>query len=68
MRAYKGVVRQGQIILVEGARLPEGAMVTVTIGEAEYIRATLRAALRRNARKKTRPRVLKPVFEAKTVE
>lgn len=68
MRAYKGVVRQGQITLVEGARLPEGAMVTVTIGEAEYIRATLRAALRRNARKRARPRVLKPVFEAKILD
>ena len=66
MRAYKGVVRQGQVMLLEGARLPEGAVVTVTIGEAEYIRATLRAALRRNARKRTRPRILRPVFEAKT--
>jgi hypothetical protein len=68
MRAYRGVVRQGQVTLIEGARLPEGAMVTVTIGEAEYIRATLRAALRRNVRKRTRPRVLRPVFEAKTLE
>lgn len=68
MRAYKGIVRQGQVILVQGARLPEGAMVTVTIGEAEYIRATLRAALRRNARKRSRPRVLRPVFEAKSLE
>lgn len=66
MRAYKGVVRQGQVILLEGARLPEGAVVTVTIGEAEYIRATLRAALRRNARKRSRPRILRPAFEAKT--
>ncbi|MEX2535377.1 MAG: hypothetical protein WD273_07205 [Trueperaceae bacterium] len=68
MRAYKGIVRQGQVILLEGARLPEGATVTVTIGEAEYIRATLRAALRRNVRKRSRPRVLRPVFEAKTLE
>ena len=68
MRAYKGVVRQGQVMLVEGARLPEGAVVTVTIGEAEYIRATLRNALRRNSRRRSRPRVLRPVFEAKTPE
>ncbi|HEX7004851.1 MAG TPA: hypothetical protein VF168_11770 [Trueperaceae bacterium] len=68
MRAYKGVVRQGQVMLVEGARLPEGAVVTVTIGEAEYIRATLRNALRRNSRKRSRPRVLRPVFDSKMPE
>jgi hypothetical protein len=66
MRAYKGIVRQGHVVLVEGARLPEGASVTVTIGEAEYIRATLRAALRRNTRRRSRPRVLRPAFEAST--
>lgn len=68
MRAYKGIVRQGHITLVEGARLPEGAVVTVTIGEAEFIRATLRNALRRNIRRRSRPRVLRPAFEAGIVE
>lgn len=65
MRAYKGIVRHGQVILTEGAKLPEGAVVTVTIGEAEYIRATLRAALRRNVRRRSRPRILRPAFEAR---
>lgn len=64
MRAYKGIVRQGHVMLLEGARLPEGAVVTVTIGEAEYIRATLRAALRRNVPRRSRQRVLRPAFEA----
>lgn len=44
-------------MFAEGVHLPEGAMVTVTIGEAEYIRATLRSALRRNRRRRSRPRV-----------
>lgn len=63
MRAYKGIVRQGQIVLIEGAKLPEGALVTVTIGEAELIRATLRSALRRNVRRRSRARVLRPAFD-----
>lgn len=62
MRAYKGIVRQGRVELVEGARLPEGAVVTVTIGEGEYLRATLRSALRRNARRRSRARAWRPVF------
>lgn len=57
MRAYKGLVQNGKIVLAEGAQLPEGATVTVTIGEAEYIRATLRLALRRNSRRRARGRV-----------
>jgi len=55
-------VQGGRVVLEEGVRLPEGATVTVTIGEAEYIRATLRAALRRNARRRSRGRVLRPVY------
>ena len=47
----------GKVQLEDGVRLPEGAAVTVTIGEAEYIRATLRMALRRNVRRRTRARV-----------
>lgn len=64
MRAYKGLVHNGQVILAEGVTLPEGAVVTVTIGEAEYIRATLRSALRRNARRRSRGRMLRPVYSA----
>lgn len=43
MKAYKGVVRDGVIVL-EGAKLPEGAVVTVTIGEGELLRATITSA------------------------
>ena len=62
MRAYRGIVHNGQVVVAEGATLPEGAVVTVTIGEAEYIRATLRSALRRNVRRRSRGRVLRPVY------
>jgi hypothetical protein len=51
MRAYKGLVRDGVVILPEGVELPEDAVVTVTIGEAEYIRAKLQFAIRRNFRR-----------------
>ena len=64
MRAYKGIVRDGAVVLAEGVHLPEGAVVTVTIGESELLRATLRSALRRNARRRSRGRVLKPAFAA----
>lgn len=47
MHAYKGLVKNGQIVLPEGVELPEGAVVTVTIGEAEYLRAKLLVALKR---------------------
>lgn len=57
MRAYRGVVDRGVVRLEEGVRLPEGAVVTVTVGEAELVRATLRAALRRNVRRRTRARL-----------
>ncbi len=57
MRAYKGLVKDGKVILAEGVALPEGAVVSVTIGEAEYIRASLRSALRRNVRRRARGRV-----------
>lgn len=63
MRAYRGRVHEGRVELEEGARLPEGALVTVTIGEAEFIRATLRSALRRNVRRRSRGRVLRPIYE-----
>ena len=60
MRAYRGLVKYGKIILEEGVELPEEAVVTVTIGEAEYLRARLRAALRRNFRRRSRVRVKSP--------
>lgn len=61
MRAYRGRVKDGRVELMDGARLPEGAVVTVTLGEAEWLRATLRSALRRNARRRSRGRTLRPV-------
>ena len=57
MRAYRGVVRAGVVRLEEGVRLPEGANVTVTVGEAELVRAALRSALTRNPRRRTRARL-----------
>lgn len=53
MRAYRGIVREGKIELQDGATLPEGAVVTVSIGEAELIRASLAAVLRRRAARRT---------------
>lgn len=67
MRAYKGIVKEGKVVLAEGVSLPEGAVVTVTIGEAEYIRASLRSALRRNARRRSRGRVWRPVYSQRGV-
>lgn len=57
MRAYRGIAQGNVVRLDEGVRLPEGAVVTVTIGEAELVRATLRSALRRNARRRSRARL-----------
>lgn len=54
MRAYKGLVQNGKIILAEGVDLPEGTVVTVTVGEAELMRAKLRSALKRNVRKRSK--------------
>lgn len=57
MRAYKGLVRRGVVLLPEGADLPDGAVVTVTVGEAELIRARLRLLVKHNFRRsKARPR------------
>lgn len=55
MKAYKGVVKNGKIELCEGTHLPEGTVVTVSVGEAELIRASLAAALRRGNRKQVSP-------------
>ncbi len=64
MRAFKGIVREGRVELPEGVVLPEGTTVTVTVGEAELIRASFRAALRRNARRRGRGRRWGPVYTA----
>jgi hypothetical protein len=62
MRAYKGLVQDGKIILAEGAELPEGAVVTVTLGETEYLRAKVRASLLRRTSKRSKARVGIPVL------
>lgn len=64
MRAFKGIVREGRVELPEGVRLPEGTTVTVTVGEAELLRSRFRAALRRNAQRRSRGRRLGPVYTA----
>jgi hypothetical protein len=46
-------VRDGKIILAEGAELPEGAIVTVTIGETEYLKSKVRASLNKRKPKKS---------------
>ncbi len=56
MRAYKGVIEDGVVVLV-GTRLPEGTVVTVTVGEAELLRATIASALNRPRKVRVR---LKP--------
>ncbi|WP_045233674.1 hypothetical protein [Deinococcus pimensis] len=56
MRAYRGVVVNG-VVELQGARLPEGTVVTVTVGEGELLRATIANALRRPKRVRIR---LKP--------
>ena len=43
MKAYRGVVKDGVIILERG-KLPEGAVVTVTVGDGELVRATITSA------------------------
>ena len=58
MKAYKGIVEDGVIVLVEGAQLPEGTIVTVTVGEAELLRARISNAIRGKRKVKVR---MKPV-------
>ncbi len=60
MQAYKGLVQNGVVLLPEGTKLPEGAVVTVTVSEVELLRARMRLALVRNAPRRTRARVLFP--------
>lgn len=60
MRAYRGIVKDGVVVLEHGARLPEGAVVTVTVGEGEILRATLRNALMPRGERRVKLR-LRPV-------
>lgn len=60
MRAFKGRVERGVVVLPEGADLPEGTVVTVTVGEVEMFRARVRAALVRNVKRRSRGRVTNP--------
>lgn len=62
MKAYKGLVQDGKIILAEGVELPEGAVVTVTLGETEYLKAKVRASLLRKSSKRSKARVGIPVL------
>lgn len=50
MRAYKGVVENGVVVVI-GTRLPEGTAVTVTVGETELLRAKITNAIKRSSRK-----------------
>ncbi|WP_291424312.1 hypothetical protein [Deinococcus sp.] len=50
MRAYKGIVENG-VVMVIGARLPEGTVVTVTVGETELLRARITNAIKDSSRK-----------------
>lgn len=53
MRAYKGVVENG-VVVVKGKRLPEGTIVTVTVGETELLRARISNAIKRSTKVKVR--------------
>ncbi len=53
MKAYKGIVQDGVVVLLD-SKLPEGAVVTVTVGEGELLRATIRSALNRPKKAKIR--------------
>lgn len=53
MRAYKGVVENG-VVVVLGTRLPEGTLVTVTVGEGELLRARITNVLKRPRKVKVR--------------
>lgn len=53
MRAYKGVVENG-VVVVEGVRLPEGTVVTITVGETELLRARISNVLKRSRKVRVR--------------
>lgn len=58
MKAYKGIVENGVVVLV-GAELPEGTVVTVTVGETELLRAQVAKALK--GKDKEKKASIKPV-------
>jgi hypothetical protein len=53
MRAYRGIVEDG-VVVIDGASLPEGAVVTVTVAEGELLRATITNALAPRSRVRRR--------------
>lgn len=53
MKAYRGIIQDGVVVLTD-SKLPEGAVVTVTVGEAELLRATIKSALSRPKKLKIR--------------
>ncbi len=57
MKAYRGVVKDGVIVL-EGSKLPEGTVVTVTVSNGELVRATITSAFA--PRRKTQKIRLRP--------
>jgi len=59
VKAYRGLVKDGKVIFAEGVTLPEGAVVTVTIGETEHLRATLQNRLKRNVRRRVKAKMPK---------
>jgi hypothetical protein len=65
MRAYKGLVQDGKIILAEGVELPEGAVVTITIGETEYLKSKVIASL---GKRKSKIKVRMPVMVTELLE
>lgn len=65
MKAYKGVVVDGVVVL-EGVKLPDGTVVTVTVGEAELLRATISNALRIRRSKRAKVRIkTQPIYAEK---
>ena len=65
MRAYKGLVQNGKIILAEEVELPEGAVVTITIGETEYLKSKVWASL---GKRKSKIKSRLPVMVAELLE
>ncbi|MBB6098967.1 hypothetical protein HNR42_002402 [Deinobacterium chartae] len=55
MRAYKGVV-EGGVVVLKDCKLPEGTVVTITVGEGELLRATIASALKRPKKLRVRLR------------
>lgn len=52
MKAFRGIIKDGVVHLDAGVKLPEGAIVTVTIGEGEFWRAKVRNVFKPKVKKK----------------